>query len=329
MNPNNTANVSVGKGLKGGYLFSAPVGTPLPTEFDTQPDDLDPAFENLGYITEDGINNAIESDSETFPDMNGDTIESAGSTYTETLVFTLAEQKKSSLAMEYGEANVTDASGMITANHTSDPKEHRSLVALLVLKDGRRQTSVVPDCQVTEVGEKQYTSTELIGRELTATCLPDANGSHIIDYIQSTETETPTARIKAASFKATADEAKAEIKRLTGKTDPYVNSDEVFVFGFDRDLEGRNILIEIEKDGKVYSTTNGTKPLEKGTTVIYFSMKSGSDIDFVDKTKKSEAVDLSDFKGTLKATVYETDSQDGETYPTGLKLVKKRNFIFE
>lgn len=185
---NETANVSVGKGLKGGYLFSAPVGTTLPVKYDTKAEDLDEAFVNLGYVSEDGISNAIDQDSENYPDMNGDTIESASSTYTETMVFTLVEQKKDTLAEEYGQQNVTDTAGQITAKHNSDPKEQRSYVLLLVLKDGRRQTTVVPKGQVTEVGEKQYVSTDLVGRELTVTCYPNETGDCVIDYIQSTET---------------------------------------------------------------------------------------------------------------------------------------------
>lgn len=186
---NDTSNVSVGKGLKGGYLFSAPVGTTLPEKFDTKAEDLDEAFVNLGYVSEDGINNSIDQDAENYVDMNGDTIESASSTYTETLVFTLVEQKKDTLAEEYGQSNVTDTEGMITAKHNSDPRDQRSYVILLLLKDGRRQTTVVPKGQVTEVGEKQYVSTELIGRELTVTCYPDAHGDCVIDYIESTETK--------------------------------------------------------------------------------------------------------------------------------------------
>ena len=48
---NNQANVSAGKGVKGGYIFSAPVGTTLPTDIDTE---LDEAFKCLGFISEDG-----------------------------------------------------------------------------------------------------------------------------------------------------------------------------------------------------------------------------------------------------------------------------------
>lgn len=185
---NNTANVSVGKGVKGGYFFSAPVGTELPTAFDTTAESLDAAFVNLGYISDDGFENEIDQDSDTFQDINGDTIESGNSSYTETVTLTLVEQKKDTLSEEYGHGNVTDENGQITVKHNSLPKDRRSYVLLLLLKDGRRQTTVIPEGQVTEVGSKQYSSTELVGREITITCFPDGNGDCVLDYIQSTET---------------------------------------------------------------------------------------------------------------------------------------------
>lgn len=45
-NTNNQANVSAAKGVKGGYIFSAPVGTELPTDIKTK---LGPAFKCLGF----------------------------------------------------------------------------------------------------------------------------------------------------------------------------------------------------------------------------------------------------------------------------------------
>lgn len=186
--PNNTKNVSVGKGVKGGYAFSAPMGTPVPTDIETP---LDGAFVNLGYITEDGIVFGVEDDNEDFPDMNGDTIETASSSHIETIVMTLAETKKETLQEAYGHGNVTDADGLIVARHNSNPKDNRIYVFELLLRDGRRQRSVAANGKVTEVGETTYQSSELVAREVTVSAFPDENGDYIVDYIESTETEPP------------------------------------------------------------------------------------------------------------------------------------------
>ena len=41
---NNSNNVSAGKGVKGGYIFSAPVGTTLPDKVIKNKSELDPAL---------------------------------------------------------------------------------------------------------------------------------------------------------------------------------------------------------------------------------------------------------------------------------------------
>ena len=183
---NNAANVSVGKGVAGGYAYSAPIGTTAPTDIET---DLDVAFVNLGLIGEDGITNSIEEDTENIVDMNGDTVLVTRSSREETYNFILIETKKNSLAEKYGYSNVTDADGVITAKHNAKDRTPRVYVFEMELTDGRRQRTVIPNGKVTEVGETVYNSTEAIGYEVTVTCSPDANGDSVIDYIESTETE--------------------------------------------------------------------------------------------------------------------------------------------
>ena len=49
---NDSTNVSFGKFKVGGYAYVAPVGTALPTDSESA---LDPAFQLIGYLSEDGI----------------------------------------------------------------------------------------------------------------------------------------------------------------------------------------------------------------------------------------------------------------------------------
>ena len=89
-NTNNQENVSSAKGVKGGYIFSAPVGTALPTDIKTK---LDPAFKCLGFISEDGYVETVDEDSDDLVDMNGDVMDSTNSNRVETAQLTLAEIK--------------------------------------------------------------------------------------------------------------------------------------------------------------------------------------------------------------------------------------------
>ena len=134
-NTNNQANVSAGKGVKGGYIFSAPVGTELPTDIKTK---LAPAFKCLGFISEDGYVETVDEDSDDLADMNGDVMDSTNGSRVESAQFTLAEIKADTLKRQYGEKNVTDENGVIAVKHNSDSHDTFSYVLELVLKNGRR-----------------------------------------------------------------------------------------------------------------------------------------------------------------------------------------------
>lgn len=195
---NNTDNVSSAKGVKGGYIYTAPVGTTLPTDYTTA---LDEAFLVLGFISADGYVESIESDSEDMTDMNGDLMDSPKTSRVESAQVTLAEIKAETLKVQYGEDNVTDSGGMITVKHNSDSDTTRSYVLELVLKNGRRWRKVVPKGQSSELDSLTIAVGELCARALTMKYLTDDEGNTCYDYIQSTET-TATAETAAAETAA-------------------------------------------------------------------------------------------------------------------------------
>lgn len=185
-NTNNAANVSAGKGVKGGYIYSAPVGTTLPTDIETE---LDPAFKVLGFISEDGYVETVEEDSNDIVDMNGDLMDSSNSNRVESAQFTLAEIKAETLKRQYGENNVTDENGIITVRHNSDSHPVFAYVLELVLKNNRRWRKVIPQGQSSELDDLTIASSELCQRALTMKYLTDENGNTCYDYYESTETE--------------------------------------------------------------------------------------------------------------------------------------------
>lgn len=185
---NNQANVSAGKGVKGGYIFCAPTGTQLPTDIKTA---LDPAFKVLGFISEDGYVETVDEDSDDIVDMNGDLMHSTNSNRVESAQFTLAEIKASTLKAQYGADNVSDANGIITVRHNSDSHPTFAYVLELVLKNGRRWRKVIPMGQSSELDDLTISSSELCQRALTIKYLTDAAGNTCYDYIASTETEVP------------------------------------------------------------------------------------------------------------------------------------------
>lgn len=178
---NNTQNVSVGKGVVGGYLFSAPAGTTLPTDYSTA---LANTFVNLGYVTDDGATFSTDTDSNTFKDLNGDDIATSSGGKTRTLNVQLAEVKADSLKEAFGQDAVTvdSQTGTITITHNNSDMPHRVVVLELVLRDGRRWRRVLPDAQVTEWGDLTVLYSDLVTFDITYTL----NGANpIIDYIQA------------------------------------------------------------------------------------------------------------------------------------------------
>lgn len=187
-NANNSNNVSAGKGVKGGYIFSAPVGTTLPDKVIKNKSELDPAFKCLGFVSEDGYVESVSEDSNDTVDMNGDLMDSSNSNRVESAQLTLAEIKAETLKRQYGEDNVTDEGGLITVKHNSDSHPIFAYVLLLLLKNCRKWTKVVPRGQSSELDDLTISSSELCQRALTMKYLTDEDGNTCYDYIESTET---------------------------------------------------------------------------------------------------------------------------------------------
>lgn len=185
-NTNNQANVSSAKGVKGGYIFSAPLGTPLPTDIKTQ---LDPAFKCLGFLSEDGYVESVNEDADDINDMNGDVMDSTNSKRVESAQLTFAEIKAATLKRQYGDANVTDENGLITVKHNADSHDVFAYVLDLVLKNNRRWRKVVPKGKSSELDDLAIASSELCQRALTMKYLTDEQGNTCYDYYESTETQ--------------------------------------------------------------------------------------------------------------------------------------------
>lgn len=184
---NNTANVSTGKGVAGGCMYVAPVGTALPTGISST---LDTAFLNMGYLGDDGIVFADSADVETYQDMNGDTIDTGAGAVEKTATVTLREIKKDTLAFVRGSANVTDADGLITAKDTGPSDDNWSVVWELLLKNGRKWRRVAESAKLGELDDMTIVYNELVGRAVSLNVSKGTTtGAYYVDYIESTETE--------------------------------------------------------------------------------------------------------------------------------------------
>lgn len=183
---NDTQNVSSAKGVKGGYFFSAPIGTKVPTDYSSE---LDEAFVNLGYILEDGFVITEEQDSNEVKDINGDTVDELSSSRTESVKVTLLETKLETLQEVRGHKNVTDEDGTITVKHNSEPRDYRVYVLELLLKNNRKSRVVIPNGKIVEIGDITYASGEPLSYEVNIKCFVDENADTMLEYIQSNATK--------------------------------------------------------------------------------------------------------------------------------------------
>lgn len=179
---NDATNVSFGKPKAEGAVYVAPLGTSLPTNATTA---LNAAFKGLGYVSEDGMVNSVETDTESVTAWGGDTVLSGQTSFTETFTVNLIETNADTLGVYYGEGNVTeDANGNITVKQNSKSLDPVSVVFEIVLTGGRIKRIVVPNAQITDrSGEITYVDGEPIAYPAVFTAYPDANGNTHTEYI--------------------------------------------------------------------------------------------------------------------------------------------------
>lgn len=179
--PNNSAHVTVGKPKVGGSIFRAPLGTPLPTDATTV---LNEAFENLGYISEDGVVNSNSPETDNIKAWGGSTVCPTQTGKTDTWQFTMIEALSlAPLKLVYGDDNVTgDLTTGITvkANDTQQPES--CFVIDMYMRGGVLRRVVLPSAAVSEVGDVSYTDSDVVGYQTTLTTSPDENGNTHYEY---------------------------------------------------------------------------------------------------------------------------------------------------
>ena len=183
-------NVTTAKPKVGGAVYSAPLGTILPTDATTA---LDDAFKSLGYISEDGMTNANTPESDNIKAWGGDIVEVVQTEKADTFAYTLIEALNPDVLKEvYGAANVTGTLETgITIKANSNPMEEHVLVVEMVMKGGILKRIVIPIGKVSEVGEIVYKDDEASGFETTIAALPDTAENTHYEYIQKPGSSAP------------------------------------------------------------------------------------------------------------------------------------------
>ena len=178
-------NVSAGKPAIGGAVYVAPVGTSMPTNASST---LGAAFTGLGYISDDGLTNEHSPESDVVKAWGGDVVLTVNEGTEDKFTFKLIEiLDVNVLKFVFGDNNVTGtlATGITLKVNGSIP-ETKSLVVDMVLRDKALKRIVIPNAQISEVAEVEYTDSDAVGYEVTVMALPDDNGTTHTEYILRT-----------------------------------------------------------------------------------------------------------------------------------------------
>lgn len=179
---NDSQNVSFGKPKTTGALFVAPAGTTVPTDASSA---LDPAFANLGYVSDEGLVNGIETDVEDVFAWGGDNVLSDQTTFMEMFTFNLIETNVEVAKLYYGEDNVTVDGENITIRVNSATLPEIVFVAELVLTGGRVKRIVVERGRIADrSAEISYVDGEPVAYPINLKAFPSSvDGDTHKEYI--------------------------------------------------------------------------------------------------------------------------------------------------
>lgn len=178
-----SANVSAAKPKTAGAVFTAPLGTDLPTDAVTA---LAAAYLPLGHVSEEGVKNANSPSSNQVKAWGGDVVLDSQTDKSDHFHMTLIEALNVNvLKLVYGDKNVTgtlSAGIHVTANR--DEAEQRVIVVDMVLKNAAKRI-VIPRAKVVEVDEIVYADGKAIGYGTKLYAAPDADGATHHEYIKA------------------------------------------------------------------------------------------------------------------------------------------------
>lgn len=212
---NSKKNVSLGKPISTGCVWVAPSGTALPVDANSP---LDDAFKCVGYISEDGVTNAVDTDSTDVTDMGGVKVLSEISSYGETYQFAMLELNETSAKLRYGTANVeAPDEDTITIRHAMPTGESSVVVFEILLTGNKVKRIVLPDATISDHGDIQYSAGDAITYDVTLAANPSEliGGASSVEYVAIITTSVPVESITLSKTESNGEEGTTDTVDVT------------------------------------------------------------------------------------------------------------------
>lgn len=159
-----------------GFMFLAPVGTALPAKYDIDAATDLVGFTNVGFVSEDGIEDSQSDDANDVMDMYGNVIYATYSNTQRTIAFKPLEGNETVSKMLYGDGNVTAIDGGLKIAHNGDWHSCYAGVYLGTLRNGARIVKTWEKLQTSEVDTLTTKSGEIEARQVTMKALAGSDG---------------------------------------------------------------------------------------------------------------------------------------------------------
>lgn len=183
-NLNTVTNVSAGKPKIGGAIFTAPLGTTLPTTADGS---LAAAFTCMGFVSEDGVTNGNGVNTNSVKSWGGDTVLTLQESRDDTFAFTLIESLNVDVLKAFhGAGNVSGslATGITVTANAHDLGDHIYVIDM-IMRNNAMKRIVIPNAMISETGDVVYKDNDVVGYPITLSAQPDSSGNTHYEYIKA------------------------------------------------------------------------------------------------------------------------------------------------
>ncbi|MFD9949685.1 hypothetical protein ACFWYW_55635 [Nonomuraea sp. NPDC059023] len=156
-----------------GAVYAGPTSATAPTSATSS---VPAAYNDMGYISEDGVTEAYDEDTQDIQAWQGGAIvRTLISSSKATLQFTMIESKASTLELFHKGSTMESLGVNGYKIDVKTPNVVRKKFILDVLDGDKHIRIYVPDGEVTERGEITYVNDDTISYNVTVTCYPVAD----------------------------------------------------------------------------------------------------------------------------------------------------------